>query len=311
MVLIKKMAGILTGISLLASATVPAVSWAAIIGVNNGDPNAAQYYTTQAYGEIKDFSGNVNLKEDGITYNDDVPMAVANESFVLANSGATSLVNAFASLDGFARVRAGVSMAVDNAKGNEGYIAVASQGFRTQALFNSVQTPGRVDFNFTVTGSTSAPYGLALGRLDFLARAFTPGSGSFFDVYSDLNALNKTGAGTFTFTYFGPTASPLDILFYAAAGTLVGSGYGFAPEGADFTALASFGNTFDLTSIDLYTDAQGENKIRQWSMTDLASGGVVFDQDGRVVREVPVPGTLALLGLGLMGARFARRRRST
>lgn len=279
---------------------------AAIIGINNGNPLAAQYYLSQAYGEIKDETGNNELAGGGRTVNDSVPVGPANESGSLSASGSGLTYNTSATLGGFASATAYASISVTNSVAGFGYNAVASQGSRTQGYFSSTQTPGRVVFNFAISGNQSNSYDLALGRLDFLARAFTPGSGSYFDVFEP-GALAAVGAGNYSFTYIGSTASPLDILFYAAAAVVTQEPYGDVPGGVNFTAFADFASTFNLTSIELYE--AGGQRITDWTLTDLATNQVVFDQDGRVTAQAPEPATIALLGLGLAGLGFTRRRR--
>ena len=200
-----------------------------------------------------------------------------------------------ATLDGLGLARAYASMSVTNAIGNGGYNAVASQGSRTQGVFTSgAGTPGRADFHFTLTGSASSPYGLALGRLDFLARSFTPGQGSYFDVFSGLHADT---AGNHTFSYIGSFVNPLDLLFYAAAGVVIQDG-ATVPAGADFTATADFEHTFDLSSIDLFDT--NNRLIDNWTLTDMATGRVVFNQGGRVAATIPEPDTLILVALSLV-----------
>ena len=77
------------------------------------------------------------------------------------------------------------------------------------------------------------------------------------------------------------------------------------PDGADFTLFANYATTFEITAID----AAGA-LITEWSMQDLATRQVVFNQDGRVTSAAPVPGTPALLALGMAGAGLASRRRA-
>ena len=271
--------------------------------INNGNPNAASYYTSQAYGEIKNSSGNL-LVDSGRFEDSSNPLGPASESNVLSASGSTLSFSTSARLDGFGLARAAASVSVTNAGANFGYNAVASQGYRTQAQFSSAATPGRVVFNFGLSGSQSTPYGVALGRLDFLARSFTPGSGSFFDVFGG-GALHAVGAGTYSFTYVGSTASPLDILFYAAAGVVIQDG-AIVPAGSNFSAFANFANTFDLQSIDLFD--VNDAAITDWTLSDLATNTVVFNQFGRVTAPVPEPTTYALMVLGLAVLAVARRR---
>ncbi|MBI5720355.1 MAG: hypothetical protein HZC37_21985 [Burkholderiales bacterium] len=289
------------GALLLPAALLTAPLWpmataaAAAITVNNGDPMAAQYYHSQAYGEIKDAAGNI-LAQGGRFANDSIPVGPAAESGSLGAGGSGLTYNTSATLDGFASARTFASADVSNAGAGYGYNVVGSQGSRTQASFSSAATPGRVEFNFDVSGTQSTPpYGITLGRLDFLARSFTPGAGSFFDVFGT-DALHAVGAGSYTFTYVGSTASPLDILFYAAAGVV--QQYGSVPAGASYSGFADFASTFNLMSINLFT-ADGL-RIDDWTLTDLATNQVVFDEDGRVTAQVPEPATWALVPFALL-----------
>ena len=229
---------------------------------------SAQYYKVQAYGEIKS-AGDYNVIEDGgLRQSSATPIGPAVQGGQLSGGGSTMAWDARATLlPGIAQAKTYASMTVGNAIANGGYNAVASVSSRTQGLFSATgTTPGEAIFHFAMSGSASSLYGLAGGRMDFLARPFVPGQGSFFDVYNT-GALSASAAGNHTFTYTGSFDDPLDILFNARAFIVIQDG-ATVPAGADFTATADFENTFDLTSIDLF-DETG-SPIDGWTPTDMA-----------------------------------------
>lgn len=291
----------------LAGLACAPAAMAEVLFINGGSDLAAQYYLSQTYGEIKDNNFN-NLTDAGKIENSSTPVGASSQAFTLSQSGSSMSANTSAALSGFAQVKASASATISNASSNLGYTAVASYGMRTQGQFSAAQTPGRVDFTFKVTGTSSLPFGLGVARLDFLAD--NSSGGSFFDVFGG-SALHANGPGTYTFTYIGSTAGPLDLMFYAAAAVLLGDpDYPDAADGANFTSFVNFANTFDLDEIALYT--AGNELIEDWTLTDLANNQVVFNQDGRIEAPVPAPSALALLALGLagIGAAVHRRKRA-
>jgi hypothetical protein len=273
-------------------------------------PLAAQYYSAQAYAELKTTAGQ-EIDSGGFTPSSSAPIATLSASGTLVSGGTSMGYSTFSAYDGFGYARASASIQVSNTSGFVGgYNAVASQGARTQVQLSAPATPGRVEFTFAVTGNELEPYGTALGRLDFLVRPFAAGNGSFFDVFLDPAARKYDGTGTFTYTYTGSIAGPVDILFYTAAGVLVGgddpNSLGLPPVGSSFSASANYANTVNLTEIAVF-DENGD-PIPAWSLVDLATDEVIFTEAGRLT-PVPVPPALWLLGGALAGLGIRARRR--
>ncbi|GEM_PF-2863072 len=229
-------------------------------------------------------------------------------------NGATVSGTASSRYNGFFSARNSASLTINNVQAN-GYYIVGGQGSHTRVQFF---TPGalaeRSVFTWRVTGTGTTNAGMATGRLDFLAGAYD--AGTSFDTLFDAGngALSVYGPGTYTYTLPLLLDQPIDLFYWSSAFVEVSQSTAASLLGGVISGSADFGNTFTLEKIDLY-DAN-DNLITEWTMQDLSTGLIVFDQNGRTFAAgaaVPEPGTLTLAligGLGLAAFHCRARRRA-
>ncbi len=212
------------------------------------------------------------------------------------------------------------------------YYEVAGQGSATSVrFFDPSAMTAYARFTWHVTGTTSNPSNIqpgctidfttcfptATGRLDF--GATTDQSVSWVDLFANpqgpINAMTRFGVGTFTYQLpIANLGDEIDLYYWSSAYTQVNPGDVAAHS--NFTLSANYFNTIVLEQVQLF-DAQ-DNPISAWTLQDTISGETVFDQSGRLAAIIPAPelpvvvpepATLALLGFGLAGLGFSRRRR--
>ncbi|MBK6510949.1 MAG: PEP-CTERM sorting domain-containing protein [Haliea sp.] len=205
---------------------------------------------------------------------------------------------------------------MSNTAGDNGYYGIGAYGSRTSVTFYSPQAlADRAIFHWNVSGiqstndlATCNLPGLfnncASGPLAFLATTNTNlDFNALFD--SANNPLNRFGPG-YTYDIGGmPLNQTISLMYWTSAFVTLNANQ--TTQGGSFSKFANCSNTFELANIDLF-DANND-LITDWTMTDLATGRPVFNQNGQISAvDVPEPAIITLVGLGLAALRFRRRR---
>ncbi len=299
---------------LAACAAVSGSAHAQLTSLGGGSFDVEPMYRTLSYGSINfedptikgvDYVSNV------IPYN--VPYQ--RNDFVL--NGATFTGIGQSAFAGFYAGRNFASIDVANANSADDYYQVSGQGSATTVRFFSAQAQAqRATFTFRVTGgeTNSAGYGQATGRLDF--GATTDPTVNWLNLFDDpmdkLDSITELGPGTYTYNLpMVPFGTEIKIFYWSSAFAYIAAGE--AIQGDNVRLTANYYNTFVLDQVQLY-DAN-DVPLTQWSMEDMSSGDVVFDETGRLAPviappPIPEPGTYGLMLAGLVAvAGIARRRR--
>jgi hypothetical protein len=158
-------------------------------------------------------------------------------------------------------------------------------------------------------GGNGLPLGVAETRLDF-AVVERDSVGSVYDIFDPTQLpdgkLLQFGFGQYDYNTAVEMGVPLDFLFWSSAFWQVEPN-DLTSTPQDISGNVDAPNTVALDSITLYN---GDGSlVTDWSLKDVATGQVLFNEDGKVA-DVPEPGAVALLaGLSLSGAGLLTRRK--
>jgi hypothetical protein len=310
----------LAGLAVVSCLALPAQ--AAFVVNDNGNASLPTYFSTQVYSGFHNTGGSVDsfAIDSGQIYSSNVgPGGLARDSSVAHKDGATRYSNGWSIMSGFFASRNHAELTIVNAQADDGYYAVAGSGSRSTVRFIDAPDAVRATYRWNVTGSSSAPAGVATSRLDFLARQAD--GGSWFDLFADGINNPQYDPGIYTFNLAGDFSRAFDLLYWSSAYVQINLGQ--ATQGATYHMLADFSSTYVLEGIDLYDS--NDNLLSDWTMVDEETGSALFDWTGRLAaiddapvvppngpgQGVPEPATAALVLLALLGTGLRQGRRMT